>query len=377
MINFLLSLGPFGVTVLILGGFALLIGGGETLVRGASGIALGLRIPPIVVGLTVVSMATSAPELFVSVVAVFSGKPDFVIGNVVGSCTSNILLILGCTAVIHPIWVTSRLIRFEIPVMVLLSILVYLFALAGSNAVYFTDIFSSDLVGQIRPMAGGVLVFGLAAYISWTVYEAISHRDRNVSITREMSEMVTTRVSNLAAENAAAETPLPREDETLVAAPRSAWQYVYDILGVVVGTGLLVLGSDMLVQGATEVAQSLGIPELIVGLTLIAVGTSLPELAVSVLAAIRGKIDLAVGNVVGSNIFNILGVLGIATCCSRGNGIQVNNQAMLFDVPVMIVASLACLVIAWTGYRITRGEGIFLLVSYLCYVAFLAFAATV
>lgn len=382
MTSFLLSLGIFGIMLLILGGFACLVGGGEILVRGASGIALAMRIPPIVVGLTVVALATSAPEMFVAITAALSGKPDFVIGNVIGSCSTNIMLILGCTAVIHPIWVTSRLIRFEIPVMVFVAFLTFLFAMAGSNAAYWTDLFSGNVVGHIRPMAGGVLVLGLIGYIAWTLHEAIQHRERNVSITRELTGYVVKQAAGLAPSGVETEAePLeaePLEAESLAPAmARVWWQSLYDTLGVVVGTGLLLWGADMLVHGATEIAARLEIPELIVGLTVIAVGTSLPELAVSVAAAARGKIDLAVGNVVGSNIFNILGVLGVSACCSRTqSGLEVNEQAMVFDIPVMIVVSLACLVIAWTGYRITRGEGFFLLTCYAIYLAFLALAAT-
>lgn len=373
MFSFFLEFGTLGVFLALALGFLLLLGGGELLVRGASGIAAMMRIPPLVIGLTVVAFATSAPEFAVSIAAALSEKPSFIVGNIVGSGICNILLILGVTALICPIQVKSRLIRVEIPIMIAVTILVFLFAFAGSEAREFSDLIEKNIVGHIRQMAGAVLVLGLIIYVLWTLYETLLYRNENTALTDEMIEHVDV-LAHVSVNKSVTSETVTTDVAAEVATEKFSWHMLfYYLCTIIAGMGLLIWGSDLLVRSGTELARSLGISELVIALTLLAVGTSLPELAVSIMSAMRGRIDLAVGNVVGSNIFNILGVLGISTCISRG-GIQVDSQAMLFDLPILIITSIFCLVIAWTGHKISRGEGMFLLSCYVFYVAFLVFA---
>ena len=253
-------------------GLALLTVGAEALIRGASGIAGRLGISPLIIGLTVVAFGTSAPELAVSVAAAWSGQPDIVIGNVVGSNVFNVLLVLGLSALITPLAIHSQLIRVDVPLMIGASILTLLFALDG----------------RIGRVDGAVLFVGIIAYIAFQVRQG--RRERLAAERRE---------------------PAP--------IPLGWWA---DALLVLIGLTVLVLGSRFLVTSAVEIARSLGVSELVIGLTIVAAGTSLPEVATSVVASLRGQRDIAVGNVVGSNVFNLLSVLGLASLVSP-NGIAV------------------------------------------------------
>ncbi len=300
-------------------GFILLTGGAESLVRGASGIASRLGIPPLIVGLTVVAFGTSAPELAVSIAAAWSGQADLALGNVVGSNIFNILLILGISALITPLAIGSQLIRIDVPLMVGASVLVLVFALDG----------------HIDRLEGGVLFSGLLAYIGFQVRQG--RRERLVN------------------------------GDDPGQATQSRWWL--DPLLVLGGLAILVMGSRLLVSSAVAIAQSLGVSELVIGLTIVAGGTSLPEVATSVIASLRGQRDIAVGNVVGSNVFNLLGVLGLAALISPA-GIGVAQQALVFDLPVMVAAAVACLPIFITGREIARWEGALFLAYYLAYTLY-------
>ena len=313
--------------LLLVAGLVLLVYGAELLVRGASALAVSAGISPLVVGLTVVAFGTSAPELAVSVLSAWHGQPGIALGNVVGSNICNVLLILGLSAAVAPLVVARQVVWLEVPIMIGTSLLLILFALDG----------------MLVRWEGGVLFAGVICYTVWTV-----RRSR-----RELRE----------------QTPAGVADELPAASSRS-WQLL-EILG---GLVLLGVGSKLLVDGAVTIARHLGVSDLIIGLTIIAIGTSLPELATSVLASLRGQRDIAVGNVVGSNIFNILSVLGLTTLVAPA-GLPIPTAALTFDLPVMLAVAVACLPIFLTGHRIYRWEGLLFLGYYVVYVLFLVLTA--
>jgi cation:H+ antiporter len=311
--------------VLLLAGLAILIFGAELLVRGASALAASVGISPLVVGLTVVAFGTSSPELAVSVLSAWNGQPGIALGNVVGSNICNVLLILGLSATVAPLVVARQIVRLEVPIMIGISLLLLCFALDGT----------------LGSWEGGILFAGVIGYTIWTI-----RRSR-----RELREQA---------------------DPDVVAAPVSSrTRQLLEILG---GLALLGLGSHWLVESAVTIAKILGISDMVIGLTIIAIGTSLPELATSVLASLRGQRDIAVGNVVGSNIFNILAVLGLTTLVAPA-GLPVPPAALSFDLPVMVAVSVACLPIFLTGHRIARWEGLVFFGYYVAYLTYLVFSA--
>jgi cation:H+ antiporter len=317
------------LTLFVLG-FFVLIGGAELLVRGASRIAAAAGISSLVIGLTVVSFGTSAPELAVSFRAALSGSGDIALGNVVGSNIFNVLFILGISAIIVPLAVAKQLVRLDVPLMIAVSVLMLLLGLDG----------------RISTLDGLLLFAGVVAYTVFAIWQ--SRRDR-----------------------AAADEAQAAEEQ----APKGPGGMLASVGLVVVGLALLALGANWLVNGAVAIARLFGLSELIIGLTIIAVGTSLPEVAASIIAALRGQRDIAVGNVVGSNLFNILCILGLTSIVAPG-GVAVPPAALTFDIPVMIAVAVACLPIFFTGYTIARWEGWLFLGYYLAYTAFLLLAAT-
>jgi cation:H+ antiporter len=327
----------------VLGG-VLLAGGAELLVRGASRLAAAGGISPLVVGLTVVAFGTSAPELAVTLGAAYTGEADIAVGNVVGSNIANILLVLGLSAAVAPLAVAARLVRLEVPLMIGASVLVLVLALDGR-------------VGRLD----GLLLFaGLVVYLVFVVRQ--SRREEAAAGETE-------------AATAGLETVVPG----LAGNPSSRrgggrWGgWPLDVL-LALGLALLVVGARWLVAGAVAAAAALGVSELVIGLTIVAVGTSLPELATSVLASLRGERDIAVGNVIGSNLFNLLAVLGLGGALAPA-GLAVPRAAVTFDLPVMIAVAFACLPIFFTGHRIARGEGWLFLAYYVAYTGFLVLAS--
>jgi cation:H+ antiporter len=315
-------------TVLFIAGLVLLVFGADVLVKGAAGLARRFGVSPLVVGLTVVAFGTSAPELAVSVQSALAGKADIAVGNVVGSNIANVLLILGLSATITALTVAQQLVRLDVPLMIGASLLVLLLAL--DNAISLLD---------------GLLLFGGA--VAYTVFSIRKSRAETAAVRDEY----------------AAEFGGPAE---------GAWP---NIGRVVAGLVLLVLGSRWLVDGAVALAQAFGISDLVVGLTVVAVGTSLPEIATSVMASLKGERDIAVGNVVGSNIFNLLVVLGLGAMVAPG-GIPVSDTALAFDIPVMIAVAVACLPIFFTGHLINRWEGLLFLGYYVAYTTYLILDAS-
>jgi cation:H+ antiporter len=311
-------------------GLAALVAGAEALVRGASKIALSLGISPLVVGLTIVAVGTSSPEVAVSVGAVFNGNTDIAIGNVVGSNILNVLLVLGAGALIAPLAVHSQLIRQEVPIMIGASLLL---------VVMLVD-------GRLGRLDGAVLVVLLVGYMAFLVLQSRAETER---IRDEYAQAV-------------------RRD--------GQWDghWSVQLLLIAVGLGLLVLGSNWMVDAAVAFARALGVSDLVIGLTVIAVGTSMPEIAASIMAALRGERDIAVGNVIGSNTFNILGCLGIAGLVSA-DGLRVAPAVLNFDLWVMVAVAVACLPVFIAGREIGRGKGVLFLGYYAAYVAYLILGA--
>ncbi|MCZ7650710.1 MAG: calcium/sodium antiporter [Thermoanaerobaculia bacterium] len=318
---------------LLLAGIALLTLGAETLVRGASRLAALLGISPLVIGLTVVAFATSAPEMAVSVRSALGGQADLALGNVVGSNILNVLLILGLSAVITPLVVAHQLVRLDVPLMIGASLLLPLLAWNG----------------RVDRWEGLLLVAAAGVYTALLV--RLSRR-----------------------EGAAAAAENQQELETRPAQSGGAALAGHAGLALL-GLGLLVAGARLFLDAAVALATAMGVSELVVALTVVAAGTSLPEIAASVVAAVRGERDIAVGNVVGSNLFNLLWVLGGAAAVGQG-GVAVSSAALRFDIPVMVAVAIACLPIFANGHRIARWEGFFFLTAYLAYTAFVVLAAT-
>ncbi|MFV0429214.1 MAG: calcium/sodium antiporter [Arachnia sp.] len=306
----------------IVAGLVLLVAGGEALVRGASSLARRFDVSALVVGLTVVSLATSAPELAVTTGSVLAGAPDLAVGNVVGSNIANLLLVLGVGAVVVPLSVERQLVRKDLPIMVGFGALLLLFSLDGG-------------LGRID----GAILLGL--YIVLTVATVFFARKAKVDHPIEAVGM------------------------------RPLWQIVLLIVGGVVA---LVGGAQLLVTGAVRIATALGLSGLIVGLTIVAIGTSLPELAVTVVAVRQRQVDIAVGNVVGSNIANIGLVLGLPSLV--GGSIPVAPAAVALDIPLMLAITVVFGFLAFTGMRIVRWEGALFLALYAAYLTYLVLAAT-
>ncbi|MDW8396660.1 MAG: calcium/sodium antiporter [Anaerolineae bacterium] len=322
-----------GIEVFILFalGLGAMVGGAELLVRGASRLAAAVGVSPLVIGLTVVAFGTSAPELAVSVQSALLGQPNLAMGNVVGSNIFNVLFILGLSAVVAPLTVAQQLVRLDVPLMIGVSVIVFLLALDGS----------------VARLEGVALFTGIIAY---TIFLIIESRRESREIEEEYAREFGAR-------------------------PRGVLGVVVNLALVVVGLVLLVVGSRWLVDSAVAIARALGISEVVIGLTLIAGGTSLPEVATSVVASARGERDIAVGNVVGSNIFNLLSVLGLTAAVSP-QGVAVAPSLITLDLPVMLAVALACLPIFFTGFRVSRREGLLFLGYYVVYTAYLILDAT-
>ena len=315
----------------ILVGLILLVAGAELLVRGGARLAVAAGVPSLVIGLTVVAYGTSAPELAVSALASVSGRPDIAVGNVVGSNIFNVLFILGVSATIAPLVVNQQLVRIDVPIMIAVSFLVLLL---GAD-------------GRIGAFDGALLVAGI---LSYTAFLIVQSRRESEAVRQEYEQHV-------------GREPAP-----------GAGSWLVNLALVAVGLGLLVLGARWLVDSAISFARVLGVSELVIGLTIVAAGTSMPEVATSIIATLRGERDIAVGNVVGSNIFNVLAVLGLSSLVAP-NGVGVAAGALAFDVPVMIAVAVACLPIFFTGHLIARWEGIVFLAYYVAYTAYLVLAS--
>ncbi len=314
--------------LLLSAGLAVLIFGAEYLVRGASRIAARFGLPPLIIGLTIVAFGTSAPELAVSIRSAYAGQPEIAVGNVVGSNIFNILFILGLSAAVRPITVKRQLIRFDTPLMIIVSLVVL-----GIS----TD-------GIISRLNGALLFGGIVLYVLFLL--SVSRRRKHAS----------------GHHDAAAHS------EHAQAKPQS--QVWADAALVIAGTIMLLLGAKWSLSAAIDLAHSFGVSELVIGLTIVAFGTSLPEIATSVVASLNNEGDISVGNIVGSNIFNLLSVLGLTALVAPA-GIAVSPHAVYIDMPVMALCAIMCLPIFFTWHVISRWEGWLLLSCYAVYVVFL------
>ena len=301
----------------ILLGIVLLFGGGELFVAGSSALALLLGIPQIVIGLTVVSLGTSAPELFVSLISTFQDGDAIAVSNVVGSNIFNVMVVLGLSALVVPLRVKSRLVRRDVPLLLGVSLAVWGMASGG----------------RLTWQAGLALLVGTAINLIWEMRTASEYSDEEGDF---------------------------NEDDRATPAVAAA-----KLAG---GLVLLVLGSQVLVKGATAAAIGLGVTQTVIGLTIVSAGTSMPELVTSLVAAYRGKADLAIGNVVGSNLLNQLLILGVCGVFS-GEGLLVDPVVISRDLPVMVLTTLALLPILWTRGVVSRLEGGILVGLYVLYLA--------
>lgn len=312
-------------------GLALLVLGAELLVRGASRLAAAFGVSPLVIGLTVVAYGTSTPELAVSVSAGLEGRADLAVGNVVGSNIFNVLAILGACAAFRPLIVQAQVVRREVPLMIAASV---------GTAILGLD-------GRITAWEGVLLTAGIVAYTATSIVQS---RRESAAVQAEFAQEY-----GGTAESGG------------VGVPRQL---------ALIGAGLVALGlgSRWLVTAAVGVAQALGVSEVVIGLTIVAAGTSLPEAATSLLATVRGERDIAIGNVVGSNLYNLLAILGIASLVTPG-GLEVAPSIRNFDGPVMIAVAVACLPLFGPGHRLERWEGLLFVGFYVAYAAYLVLDA--
>jgi cation:H+ antiporter len=301
----------------VIGGLILLLGGGEVLVRGAVNIAARFKVSPMIIGLTIVSLGTSAPELLVSIQAAMQGAPDISIGNVLGSNIANLALVLGVTAIVLPIPVARNTIRVDWPVMMVATLILWVMML--------------DL--SLSFLEGVILVILLITYISYLLIKA-----RRNPVTAEELDI----------EDSSAQTGM-----------------IKHILFVVLGCVALVFGADLLVKGATDLARSFGVSEHIIGVTVVAFGTSVPELATSLIAAFKKELDISVGNLIGSNIFNIMAILGITSIVTD---IPVNPVVLDSDIFWVLGVTFLVLPLSLHRFKIHRWKGFLLLGVYIAYI---------
>ena len=306
-------------------GLIILFAGGEATLRGAVSLARLLGVSTAMIGLTVVGFGTSAPELVVTLRASLGGQPDIGVGNVVGSNIANILLVMGIGAVVYPLTCEARAIWRDATMMLAVGILLVVLALNGN-------------VGAVE---GGFMVVALASFLGWSYIQDRRHQ----SATGDLHS---------------------READQTGELPIGGFRIsVYLVFGLAALAG----GAALLVEGATGIARSFGVPESVIGLTLVALGTSLPEVAATVVAAIRRHTDVAIANILGSNVFNVLGILGVAALVKP---LPVADDIASIDIWVMLAASILILPILITGWRVTRREGALLLVLYTAYIASMA-----
>lgn len=319
------------IAILIFSLVAMVIGA-EILVHGASRLAAMFGVSQLVIGLSIVAFGTSAPEFVVSIKGAFTGYSDLVVGNCIGSNIFNVLFIIGTCAVVAPLVVMKQLVRLDVPMMIVAHVIFLLFSFDGK-----IDRYDALLL---------LVVFAL--YYCFVIYKSL----------QENSSMVNS--AEIVASN-------PKQSCTLSA-------IIKHIGLTTVGLMMCIMGAKSMVDSAVTLARTLGVSELVIGLTIVSIGTSLPELATSIVATIRGQRDIAIGNVVGSSIFNILGCVGLAGLVAP-SGIIVAPSILRFDLPVAIATSVACLPIFFTGYKISRWEGFLFLFYYIAYICYLLLEA--
>lgn len=309
---------------LIFSGLTLLMAGAEGLVKYSAHIAKTFKISPLLIGLTIVAYGTSSPEFFVSAYASFTGKADLAISNVLGSNIFNLLFILGLTSLITPLSVHKQLIKYDVPIMIFCSLLLWFFALYNPSITKWQGIF---------------FLMGLVLYTWWLIYMG-------------QKEVLDSYI----------------KEKILF-----SWKVFFlQITAIVLSLGLLGLGANLFIKGSIQLALFFNLSERVIGLTIVAAGTSLPEIATSLVAAFRKEGDIAVGNVIGSNIYNILAVLGLSSCLAPDE-LSISTQALGFDLPFMVATTIVCLPLLFSKYTLSRIEGSFLLIIYGTYISYLIF----
>lgn len=320
------------IAIIFIAGLAALIGGAELFLKGVDHFGIKWRISPLIMGLTVVAFATGAPELAISIQAAANGSADLVLGNIIGSNIANILLILGISALIKPLAVKLRVVQVDVPIVIAASVLLFVIALDG----------------ELTKLDGVWLLLGLIAYSIFTFFQIKKERKEN----RE-------------------ELNLDQEAEHLL----SGWKfYVKNIGLLIIGLALIVQGSGWMVDSAVQIATILGLSELVIGLTIVSIGTSLPEVATSIATIRKGNADMAVANVLGSNLYNILLTLGL-TIVIAPNLLEVSASAIALDLPFMVAVSLACIPIFIAGFDLTKTDGAVFLFYYFSYLTYLVLDA--
>ncbi len=305
----------------ILGGFVLLFVGGEFVVRGAVALANRFGVSPLVIGLTIVGFGTSLPELWVSLNAALGGSPGIAVGNVVGSNMANMMLVMSCAALICPIMVNPAAVRRDASFMLAVTVI---FIAIG-------------MTGTVSALEGLAMVVMLLGYLGYSLWRDTKDNDAAAALHRE-------------------------EAEELAGRPRALWISLIELLA---GFAAVGYGADLLVDGATTLARAAGVADAVIGLTVVAVGTSLPELATSIVAAYRGHSDVCLGNVLGSNIFNLFGIMGVTALAVP---VPFPEQILQFDLWALLFVSLLLIPFILSGRRIRRVEGGVLLALYAGYV---------
>ena len=320
------------IAIIFIAGLVALIGGAELFLRGVDHFGVKWRVSPLIMGLTVVAFATGAPELAISIQAALTDNVDLVLGNIIGSNIANILLILGISAIIKPLVVKLRVVQIDVPIVIAASVLLYVIAWDG----------------ELTKLDGVWLLLGLVLYSIFTFFQIKKER-----------------------ENQPEETDFEAEQRKL----SSGWFfYVKNIGYLLIGMGLIVQGSDWMVQSAVEIATILGLSQLVIGLTIVSIGTSLPEIATSIATIRKGNTDMAVANVMGSNLYNILLTLGL-TVVIAPNILTVSPAAIALDLPFMVAVSIMCIPIFIAGFDITKFDGAILLFYYGSYLTYLVLDA--
>lgn len=324
--------------LLLLAGFAVLVVGGELLVRGASALSARMGISPMVVGLTVVAIGSSLPELAVGVDAAVRGSPGLVTGNIVGTNIVNLLLVLGLAAAIQPIITVRQMLRLDLPAVAAAAVLLLVLSLGGS----------------LTWPAGVLLLLVGVAYTATILW--YTKRSRAQELSRQAAQVQTVETTDT-------------QD-----APPAGWRRgAVDAVLLLGGIALVILGADWLVTGAVDIASELGVSDALIGLTIVAVGTSAPELVTTVVATLRGQASMAVGNLIGSSVYNIVFILG-ATVLVAPDGIPVPDEVLRVDMPVLVVVSLLVVLMFRTGRRMSRWEGLLLVAFYAVYLTYLLLA---
>lgn len=308
-------------------GLVLLVVGGELLVGGATSLASRLGISPAIIGLTVVAFGTSTPELAVSLSAAFGGNADIAVSNVVGSNIFNVLFILGLCACFRYLTVISQMIYREVPIMIGISLLLFVVAY-------------NQHISQIE---GLILFFGIIAYTTWLIVESLKHKSQNENLVNESSAVYGKKSKN---------------------------SVLVSCIKFLIGLALVMLGARWMVDSSVSIAQMFGVSDAVIGLTIVAAGTSLPEVIASLIATLKGEREIAIGNVVGSNIYNILAIIGLSGALVP-SGLKVSPSLLFFDIPIMIAAAVLCFVFFWTGRKLSRIEGLIFILLYALYTAVL------